>query len=102
MGMMATYRLENSGRKGERTSPPVSRPTCLKNCIWRMDALYPQPVLASLLFLYRKEWPSYYCSLIVHIVDSSTREYLSIVGSVNSLFQASFDEWILEETARNN
>lgn len=37
----------------------------------------------------------------VIVRDSSTREYLSIVGSVNPLFQASFDEWILEETARN-
>lgn len=70
MGMMATYRLENSRRKGERTSPLVSRPTRLKNYIRRMDALNS----TSRLFLVRKKCRAF-------VTRSSDTFYSNIVGS---------------------
>lgn len=63
MGMMATYRLENSRRKGERTSPLVSRPTRLKNYIRRMDALNSRLAVPS-----SEEMPSVRGSIIRHFL----------------------------------
>lgn len=63
MGMMATYRLENSRRKGERTSPLVSRPTRLKNYIRRMDALNSRLAVPS-----SEEMPGVRGSIIRHFL----------------------------------
>lgn len=72
MGMMATYRLENSRRKGERTSPLVSRPTRLKNYIRRMDALNSTSRLAVPSL---EEMPSVRDSIIRHFLSVRLLEH---------------------------